>query len=202
MKQQIDYKLESPLEEIFVWECQKYLDDSVSFDCQVRVNTKHERLRIDFVLSYGDERIAVECDGRDSHNPLRDELRDAILLGEGHFTTIYHFRGRDITYCPEDCLWLLSLEYPALFSERGRHQLNCLHELEIVPDLSQGEAVILRNPTEPYKRARIFRRNIYQNPNPYWHWRMLYEFSCGHSRINLDNVMALWQRRFEKEGEL
>ncbi len=195
---------ESPIEEIFARECSKYLDSGVSFDCQVEVSTKHERFHVDFVLSHAGEIIAIECDGRDFHNPLRDELRDAILLGEGHFTTVYHFRGRDITYYPEDCLWLMSLEYPALFSERGRHQLDRLHELEVVPILSGREALILRNPTEPHSRVWVFRRNIHQksSPNPHWpYWRALYEFASQHPRVSLDHLIALWQRRFEKEGQ-
>ena len=192
---------DSPIEEIFARECPKYLDSGVSFDCQVEVGTKHERFRVDFVL---EETIAVECDGRDFHNPFRDEFRDAILLGEGRFPTIYHFRGRDITYYPEDCLWLISLEYPVLFSERGRHQLNCLHELDIVPYLSQGEAVILRDPTNDYRRAWVFHRNIQQKSslNPYWpYWRGLSEFASQHPHVCLDRLLALWERRFEKEGQ-
>ena len=189
---------ESPIEEIFAWECLKYLDNSVNLDSQVEVITEHGLFWLDFVLSRASEKIAVECDGPNFHDFLRDEFRDAILLGEGHFTTIYHFRGRDINYYPEDCLWLLSLGYPALFSERGRHQLNCLHELEIVPILSQGVSVILRDPANPCRRAWVFRRDIYQKPNPYWHWRILYEFAIQHPFVSLDNLIARWERRFEE----
>jgi hypothetical protein len=197
----LDSACESPIEEIFARECPKYLDSRASFDCQAEVRTRHELFCVDFVL---EERIAVECDGCDFHDPLRDEFRDAILLGEGHFTTVYHFRGRDLTCYPEDCIWLISLEYPAMFSERGRHQLNCLHQLEIVPCLSQREAVILRDPTSHSRRAWVFRRDIQQksNLNPYWpYWRGLYEFANQHPHVCLDRLLALWKRRFKKEGQ-
>ena len=195
---------ESPIEEIFARECCRYISDQADFDYQVEVSTRHERFRVDFVLSLAQETVAVECDGRDFHNPLRDEFRDAVLLGENHFTAVYHFRGCDITFYPADCLWLMSVEYPALFCERGRHQLDYLHELEIVPLLSQREAIILRNPAEPWRRAWVFRRNIRQklSPNPYWpYWRTLYEFARRHSGFSLDRVISLWKRRFEKEGQ-
>jgi len=194
---------ESPIEEIFARKCCRYLSREADFDCQVEVCTRHERFRVDFVLSRAHETIAVECDGHDFHNPLRDEFRDAVLLGEGHFTAVYHFRGCDITFYLEDCLWLMSVKFPALFSERGRHQLDCLHELEIVPLLSQREAVILRKPADPFRRAWVFRRNIQQklSSNPYWpYWRRLYEFAGRHPGLSLDQVISLWKKRFEKEG--
>lgn len=193
---------ESPLEEIFARECCRYLSHETDFDCQVEVSTRHEQFRVDFVLSRAQKTVAVECDGRDFHNPLRDEFRDAILLGEGHFTSIYHFRGCDITFYPEDCLWLMSVEYPALFSERGRHQLDCRHELEIVPLLSQREAIILRNPAEPYRRAWVFRRSIQpkSSPHSYWpYWRRLGEFAGRHPGLSLDQVINLWKKRFKQE---
>jgi very-short-patch-repair endonuclease len=192
---------ESPIEKIFARECSKYLDSGVSFDCQVEVQTRHERFRIDFVL---EGVIAVECDGRDFHNSFRDEFRDAILLGEEHFLTIYHFRGCDLTYYPEDCIWLISLENPGLFTERGRHQLNCLHELEIVPYLTHGEIITLRDPTNDFRRVRVFRRDIEHKlcPNPNWpYWRELHEFASQHPRVCLDRLIALWERRFAKEGQ-
>jgi len=192
---------ESPIEEIFARECPKYLDSGVSLECQVGVKTRHERFRIDFVL---EGVVAVECDGQDFHNFFRDEFRDAILLGEKHFLTIYHFRGRDLTYYPEDCIWLISLEYPGLFSERGCHQLNCLHELEIVPYLSEREAIVLRDPANYFRMAWVFRRDTEQksSPNPNWpYWRGLYEFASQHPYVYLDRLIALWERRFQKEGQ-
>lgn len=186
---------ESPIEETFAYECSKYLNDGVSFDSQLEVTTGHGGFRIDFVLSQPNQRVAVECDGQDFHEPFRDEFRDAILLGEGHFDTIYHFRGCDIFYFPEDCLWIIAREDPPLFSDRGRLQLNQLHKLEIIPILSTGESRVLCDWTEPLKRRmRAFRRNRYQysKHNPAWpHWKTLYRLASQHPYTNLDQLLAL-----------
>lgn len=186
---------ESPIEEIFAWNCAKYLVSRIVFDNQLEVNTKHGRFRIDFLLSDGNERVAVECDGHDFHDTFRDELRDAILLGEGNFETIYHFRGCDLTYYTEDCLWLMSILDPNLFSERGRLNLNQLHKLEIVSSLTSGESYMLRAHTgeQPYW-FRAFRRNSHlKSNNPDWpFWRTLFRFASKYPSTSLDDLVSLW----------
>lgn len=191
-------KGQSPIEDIFTWHCMKYLSDEVTFANQVWVNTEHGRFRIDFVLSDRNQGVAVECDGHDFHDAFRDEIRDAILLGEGHFETIYHFRGCDLTYYTEDCLWLMSILDHDLFSERGRVNLNQLHKLEIVSSLTNGENYMLRGRTgeQPYW-FWAFRRNIHlKSNNPDWpHWRTLFRFACKHPNTSLDEVVSLRRSR-------
>ncbi len=191
-------KGESPIEDIFAWHSTKYISDEVTFDNQVWVNTEHGRFRIDFVLSDRKQGVAVECDGHDFHDAFRDEFRDAILLGEGHFETIYHFRGCDLTYYPEDCLWLISILDPDLFSERGRLNLNQLHKLEFVDSLTNRESYMLRCRTkmEPYW-FWAFRRNIHQKAKtPNWpHWRVLFRFACKHPGTSLDELVSGWRMR-------
>lgn len=193
---------DSPIEEIFAWHCTKYLCSSVAFDTQVELDTRHGQFRMDFVLTDADQKVAVECDGHEFHDPFRDEFRDAILLGEDHLETIYHFRGCDLTYHAEDCLWLMSILNPNLFSERGRLNLSQLHKLEIVDSLTDGESYMLRGrPGERPYWFWAFRRNIHlrsnRNPrNPNWpYWRVLYRFVCKHPSASLDELVTLWRRR-------
>jgi len=122
---------DSPIETIFAENCFKHLARNVNADKQVKILTKHGYFFLDFLLSTCDCKIGVECDGEQFHKGLHDELRDAIILGEGHVDTIYHFRGCDITYYPDDCVWLMSILDPKLFGERGRFQLDRLHRLEL-----------------------------------------------------------------------
>jgi len=188
---------DSPIEDIFAWHCQKYLQQGVGLDSQVEFKTHHGVFRVDFVLvTENTNRVGVECDGRDFHEPFRDEFRDAILLGEGHLGTLYHFRGCDITYYPEDCIWLMSTLDPDLFSERGRPQLSYLHRLEIVSVLSSPESYVLRSlPGEPKYRFWAFRRSVdvksHANPTGWPHWRVLYRFACEHPLASLDELIKL-----------
>lgn len=130
-KKQPEPPYDSKIEEIFAEHCFKHLCPAVQVEKQVEVTTGHGGFRVDFVLSISDSRIAVECDGEDFHERFKDEFRDAILLGEGHFDTIYHFRGCDIFYWSDDCVWLMSMLDPHLFSQRGHLQLERLKHLEI-----------------------------------------------------------------------
>lgn len=181
---------ESPIEDIFAQECAKYLDPGVAFDSQVWVDTQHGRFRIDFVLSQSPRRVAVECDGEDFHDQFRDEFRDAILLGEMAFPEVYHFRGCDLVYHPEDCLWLMSTLTPTLFTGCGRLHLERLHRLEPIPSLCRGDTYTLADPDDPYQRIWVFRRNIYSTPGrPYW--KVLYEFARQHPHADLDELLNL-----------
>ncbi len=179
---------ESPIEEIFAQECAKYLDPAVALDSQVSVRTRHGQFRIDFVLS---RIMAVECDGKDFHDLFRDDLRDAILLGEGCFPIIYHFRGCDLAYHPEDCLWLMCTLNPNLFSERGRLHLERLHRLEAIPSICTDESSTWVDAENPYQRIWVFHRNIYQT-DPYW--KVLYKFACEHPRATLDELITLREK--------
>lgn len=185
---------DSPIEDIFAWHCHKYLSSGIKLDKQVDIDTQHGRFRIDFALSDVDERIAVECDGRDFHELFRDEFRDAILLGEGHFDTIYHFRGCDITYHPDDCIWLMSVLNPKLFSERGHLHLDRLHKLEVGEnyDLANRESYSFRVYTSgqgyPFW---AFRRTIHVNPKLKYHWKVLYAFACEHPGASVDELVGM-----------
>ena len=188
---------ESPIEEIFAYDCQKYLDDCVSFESQVEVNTEHGLFRIDFVLSVRNQRVAVECDGRDFHNGFRDEFRDAILLGEGHFETIYHFRGCDLTYHDKDCLWLMSVLDSGLFTERGRHILNRMRELKDIRNMTNRESfTAFTDDLRCWFWA--FRHSIHHKSHrnsrwPFWH--ALYEFAGQHPHMDLDHLLIMFWKK-------
>lgn len=184
-----DSPCDSPIEDIFAGHCLKHLRGDISVDRQVEVDTEHGRFRIDFVLTAGEKRIVVECDGRDFHNSFRDEFRDAILLGEG-FDTTYHFRGCDLTYYPDDCVWLMSVLNPELFSERGHIHLIHLHRLDITwTSPSDRESFILPALDRGLVSIRFeaYRRTVHIDP----HLKYLYKFACEHPGASLDELIEL-----------
>ena len=129
---------DSPIEAAFADSCFKFLSPNVYVGKQVEASTTHGVFRLDFLMSVNDKKIAIECDGKDFHEGLRDELRDAILLGGGNCETIYHFRGCDLVYYPYDCVWLISVLDKDLFSQRGHIQLRQLRCL--TSDVSDEDA--------------------------------------------------------------
>lgn len=57
------------------------------------------KFRVDF--AFADVRLAVECDGRQWHDPDRDARRDAVLGSKGW--TVLHFSGADISHDAPAC---------------------------------------------------------------------------------------------------
>lgn len=187
---------DSPIEEILAWHLSKYIRQDVSLEKQVEFITEHGVLRVDFLLSNDERKIVIECDGRDFHEPLRDEIRDAILLGEGHVDTIYHFRGCDITHYPVDCVRLISILDPNLINSRGHVQLKQLSQLEISEDSVwkryNGESFLFPIDVGKDFFFRAFRISNYKRP-PHlnYHWKALYEFACEHPEKSLDELFEM-----------
>jgi len=190
-----DSPCESPIEDIFASYCLRHLRGTVSVDRQVEVDTQHGHFRIDFVLTVGGKKIAVECDGRDFHNRYRDEFRDALLLGGCHFETVYHFRGCDITYWPDDCIWLMSVLDPRLFSERGHRQLGRLHHSEVNRIRGEEEdfSYLIWDGHESFHfwAFRRSRKTASAFPHLRYHWKVLYDFAGAHPGLSLDELIAL-----------
>lgn len=111
---------ESPLEDAFAWSLSKYLDRSVSLHKQVECPTICGRFRMDFVavtpIGY---KVAYECDGAQYHDHVRDEWRDAMILGAGDIDTIVRVRGQDIVHRINDVLLISSIWDPQIYSDRG-----------------------------------------------------------------------------------
>ena len=122
---------DSPLEDEFARTLVKYAGLMSSFDKQVPIDTICGRFILDFVACVNNQVIAFECDGKDFHDAYRDEWRDAMILGSGRVTTIYRFRGSDLYYHLEDCLYAVSRFDPGLFSERGLINLTKLASHEV-----------------------------------------------------------------------
>jgi hypothetical protein len=109
---------ESPLERLFHDQLLKRLPRGVSIESQVEVRTLCGTFRLDFMVTVQGRRIGLEVDGREFHDEWRDEWRDAMILGDNHADEIFRFRGCDLTYHLDDCMYLLSRMQPLLFSER------------------------------------------------------------------------------------
>lgn len=187
---------DSPIETIFAEHCFRYLSPNVHTEKQVEVSTKHGSFRVDFGLSVANKRIAVECDGKDFHEGLRDEFRDAILLGENHFDTIYHFRGCDLVYYPYDCIWLISILDGDLFNQRAHLQLDKLRcsTFDVSSEKAEKDESFVFNIDPPTQYFWAFRRSaslVSKNPTLNYHWKVLYKFACEYPGSSLDELLDI-----------
>lgn len=110
--------LESPLELMFIETLEKYLSPKVKIIPQYEVKTICGNFRLDFLLEVDGKKIAFECDGKEFHNELNDEWRDALILGNREIDSIYRFRGKDLHTFLNDCIFMIYYYDNELFSER------------------------------------------------------------------------------------
>lgn len=141
---------------------------------------------------------------------MRDELRDAILLGEKHFDTVYHFGGCDLVYYPYDCIWLISVLDGDLFNQRAHLQLDKLRCLTFNVSIKKAEKdeSFLFNVDPPARFFWAFRRSVSlvsKNPTLNYHWKVLYKFACEYPGSSLDELLDIrvssWARVLDDTSE-
>ena len=120
---------ESELELEFLHQLEKYFRSDLLVETQFRVPTRCGEFRLDFRVSDGDRSLGFECDGTDFHGDkafVRDEFRDALILGEGAVDAIYRLRGPDLWYHPADAFYVIAATDPWLFRRQGAQNLERL----------------------------------------------------------------------------
>jgi hypothetical protein len=117
---------DSPIEDIFYREAQKWLAEGVTLDRQVECVTPIAAFRLDFCAEVGPRKIGIECDGKEFHSRDRDFRRDTAIIQAGCADVIYRLAGKEIVHHLHDCLDLLRIAEPRLFSERGRRNIEAL----------------------------------------------------------------------------
>lgn len=95
LKLNYDKTIFTPIEEMMREALEKA---SLEYQPQVKLG----RYYVDFLVSYNNQKIIVECDGRDYHNPFKDSERDKVLSLEGY--GILHFTGSDIYRDSDGCV--------------------------------------------------------------------------------------------------
>jgi len=78
------------------------VEANLPFKAQARINNYYA----DFLVSQGETRVVVECDGRDFHNPFRDQLRDQQLNQLGY--RVLRFTGSEIYHDIRSCIEKIS----------------------------------------------------------------------------------------------
>lgn len=132
MDTEILEETESPIERILLENMVKHVADGVTITPQKQIQTRFLEFRADFHISNTGHAVIVECDGSKFHKNRahEDEIRDAILLGSGHVTTVYRFSGRSLYRSEFDVMHILLVSEPWIFSSRGRDDIHrlCMNE--------------------------------------------------------------------------
>jgi very-short-patch-repair endonuclease len=121
MRELPDYSpCDSPIEDIFYLQIQKYLSSGCKINRQFECKTKIGTFYLDFLIQIDGRNLGFECDGKDYHTDIdRDEKRDQAIIEAGLADRIFRVRGRDIVYHLPDCLDIIREVEPSLISERG-----------------------------------------------------------------------------------
>jgi hypothetical protein len=194
---------ESPLENLFFDQLLKRLPRGTPFETQVTVPTLCGTFRLDMMATVQGRRIGLEVDGKEYHDEYRDEWRDAMILGDGRADEIIRFRGCDLTYHLDDCLFLLSRMQPLLFCERQAGVIERLAS-DRVKRFAEGETdwqcgVILNYGFIEKSRAEDFidisRHTIEGQTTGVGRefWAVYHRFAVEHGGGPLDNVIERWR---------
>lgn len=189
-----DPPYDSPLEDEFVHNLEKYVGELDSFDPQVAVSTICGRFILDFVARAGERAVGFECDGKPYHDRFRDEWRDAMILGAEAVDTIYRLRGADLYYHMEDCLFVISKLDPWLFSDRGLANLDRLASDEARSFEYDHDPNILMIAYEGPSLEPLFitieRRSSLNPEGKRLYWQTAYEYAKSEGGGDLDALLA------------
>ena len=117
---------ESPLEELFLHEADKYLSRLVTICLQEEISTPHGLFRLDFLFRADRQKpVAVECDGAGSHLGRfeYDRWRDAAILAWTKIRVVVRVQGRRLYRYPTAVWFAIGREVPWLFGEGAEQVL-------------------------------------------------------------------------------
>ena len=197
---------ESPIEKLFLEESIKYLENGTEISQQIEYLTKIGKFRVDFLIKKGSTEYVVELDGKEYHKTNHDIWRDCFLLGESKIKSVVRFKGKDITYNLNECLYFLSTVFPDTFSKRGKLNLATLIEIENKKIIDKN---INNNPfgfIDKFYLPKIEFENdnikkhpsieiILKNNKNNTYWKEHYEFAI---ETNIFNITELNKKFYEK----
>jgi hypothetical protein len=194
-------QLESPLEEIFIQQFEKFVNDRFEIIPQYEIRNSSGQFRLDFLIKSNDYLVAIELDGKEFHDEWRDEWRDALMLGNSQVDCIYRFRGKDITTYINECIFSMFLNDRKLFDSRYNQVSKSLVDIEIFNTHETqfrhlDDCLVYSIPTTNeygeetgmHHDIRIIRRH--KNTTSQY-WQKLFEFSQKNIGKNIDDLIKL-----------
>lgn len=189
-----DPPYDSPLEDWFALNLTKYLDREVNLRKQVEVQTICGVFRLDFLSEKRGRRVAFECDGKQYHDPLRDEWRDGAILATNSVDAICRLRAKDLIRRIQDCLFVLAEWEPDVFSYRGKVNLGRLvsDDARKYLELEKNVAVVSYLSERDHGDLPILRVERFLGADTNAYWRRFYEYALEHGGGRLDGLIKQW----------
>lgn len=113
----LSHRTGSPIEGTFGTRLAELLTPHVKLHSQFEVPTAWATFLLDFAFEDGDgHMVGIECDGREYHlDTVRDEMRDALILGTRQVNVVYRITGAAIWRDLETVLRRLHESHPLAF---------------------------------------------------------------------------------------
>lgn len=109
---------ESPAEECLGERLRSAMNPTARFQTQVWVDTWAGPFRLDILLiDQNGRRVAVEVDGKDFHEPVRDHWRTVFIVGDKQVDVVYRIPARDLKVNLVGVLAGLAALEPRCFSQ-------------------------------------------------------------------------------------
>lgn len=109
---------ESPAEECLGERLRSAINPTARFQTQVWVDTWAGPFRLDMLLTdKNGRRIAVEVDGKEFHEPVRDHWRTVFIIGDRQADVVYRVPARDLKINLVGVLAGLAAVEPRCFSQ-------------------------------------------------------------------------------------
>jgi very-short-patch-repair endonuclease len=198
-------KIESPLEELFIYQLEKHLSHLTEIIPQFEVQTLAGCYRLDFVVTVNGRKIGFECDGKNFHDEWRDEWRDGLILGTETIETIYRFRGTDLYRYLDDCIYIIYHFDNDLFNERYLSLFPNLISEQLKEKIQTGiediEGVKLSYPMRDrfgnkvgWTQLSIERRTIKRKG----HWEVLFGYAVNNPSLTLKELMSIREKEVDE----
>lgn len=147
-----DPPYERPLEDEFAWYLVKYLAPISALHYQTKILlATGERAWVDFVVEREGRLVGFEIgeldDADDYVMDPATRQRDALVMATGTLDVLYRLRAHDACYHIHDALHIISRIDGALFSPRGRRNLEVLATplaMDVQEDMLYADDIMIR----------------------------------------------------------
>ncbi|WP_146186613.1 hypothetical protein [Pedobacter sp. HMWF019] len=172
---------------------------------QYEVQTIAGKFRVDFVVELNGHKIGFECDGKNYHDAFRDEWRDGLILHTEEIDTIYRFKGKDVYWLLDDCIYIIYKNDPFIFNNRYEHFCSNLVsqatlEYFITDELRYRNhedtliGIDIKNEDDKVI-GQLSLETIRRGKNTNGYWRRLVEIVVSNPNSSLDELIELYKQR-------
>ncbi len=199
---------ESEPEVLFQMLMRRLLHPDATFQPQFPYKTRRGSYRADFLLitSFG-ERLTIEIDGKEFHDPVRDQFRDAFTLADEIVQHVYRFSAQTIFQSIWHAVYAIHRHHPGVFTPEAVDEIRDKasrfvpsHELLYWSQPQKPESIIVNpvweHPTSMTPSSEVIvRSGINKRGAPLFGVDLI-DFARANPGKDIDWLTAEWKERF------